>query len=168
MAAAVSRSGLRSTLCASSASERHHPDTETPSPARVGNPRMVVAGAGALVVRDTGAFWVAHSRAPPPASGWHRDRGIRSGCRETISTPAARTISTVASAGSTVTSQPTPEAASRAKVRAVARPMLQSLPVTMQTLPAQPARHLSGPPRLQRRASPRPQRPPARCASGPR
>ena len=37
-------------------------------------------------------------------------------------------------AGSTVTSQPTTETGSRAKVRAVARPMLQSVSVTMQSL----------------------------------
>jgi hypothetical protein len=86
--------------------------------------------AGALVVRDTGAIVVATAEHHSPASGRRRDRGVRrSGCRETISTPAART----ASAGSTVTSQPTTETGSWAKVRAVARPMLQSVSVTMQS-----------------------------------
>jgi len=50
--------------------------------------------------------------------------------------PAARTISTVAAAGSTVTSRPTTDAPSRANVRAVARPMLPPVPVMTQTFPA--------------------------------
>jgi hypothetical protein len=49
---------------------------------------------------------------------------------------AARTISTVAAAGSTVTSQPTTDAPSRANVRAVARPMLPPVPMMTQTFPA--------------------------------
>src|SRR4051812_11350384 len=63
------------------------------------------------------------------SSRWH-------GCVETISPPAPRTISTVASAGSTVTSQPTTDAPSRANVSAVSRPMLPPVPVTTHTLPS--------------------------------
>ncbi len=48
----------------------------------------------------------------------------------------ARTNSTVAAAGSTVTSQPTTDAPARANVRAVARPMLPPVPVITHTFPA--------------------------------
>src|SRR4051795_2233899 len=60
----------------------------------------------------------------------------RHGCSDTILPPAARTISTGPSAGSTTPSQPTTFAPSAANARAVARPMLPPVPVTMQTFPA--------------------------------
>jgi hypothetical protein len=54
---------------------------------------------------------------------------------ETVSPPAPRTISTVDSAGSTVTSQPTTDAPARANAIAVAQPMLPPVPVMTHTLP---------------------------------
>src|ERR1700730_12557625 len=55
---------------------------------------------------------------------------------ETISPPEPRTISTVASAASTVTSQPTTNPPSRANAGAVARPMLPPVPVMTHTFPS--------------------------------
>jgi hypothetical protein len=93
------------------------------------------------------------ARASLPCARPRRDRGVRrSGCRETISTPAARTASTVASAGSTVTSQPTTEAGLGR--RSGRSPSHASVRVSDDAeLAYKPARHFSGSRRLQRRAS---------------
>src|SRR4051812_25876680 len=73
---------------------------------------------------------------------------------ETMSPPPSRTSSTVASAGSTVTSQPTTDAPSRANASAVARPMLPAVPVITHTLPASRRRSSSSTPQIVARAPP--------------
>src|ERR1039458_6998514 len=62
--------------------------------------------------------------------------GTSLGCSDTLWPPTACTFSMVPSAASTVTSQPTTEAPSRANIRAGARPFLPPVPVMTQTFPA--------------------------------
>jgi hypothetical protein len=122
-------------LCVWSASEQHHPDTETPSPTRVGNPRTVFAALAPWVLRDTGAIMVATAEHHSPASGRRRDRG-------SAAAAAARPFQHLQREPPRRSPRPVqpcrrsrrPKRALRAKVRAVARPMLQSVSVTMQSL----------------------------------
>src|SRR5258708_29179265 len=77
-----------------------------------------------------------YSRTARSISAWHSDGLVRwQGWREIIVPPWARTISAVASAATTFTSQPMTDAPSRANATAAALPMLPPVPVTTQTFP---------------------------------
>jgi len=92
----------------------------------------------------------------------------RHGCSNTISPLAARTISTVASAGSTGDVVAVDRSSLSGEGQGGRTSHASARACDDADLAWKPARHLSGPPRLQRRASPPPRRPPGRCSLGPR
>ena len=146
-------------LCVWSASEQHHPDTETPSPTRVGNPRTVFAALAPWSCAIGAPLWSPQPSITPlrpaPRSGGPPQRLPRDHFNTCSANRLGRFNRDVAADDRNgISGEGQGGRTSHASVRVS----------DDAELAYKPARHLSGPRRPQRRASPPRQRPPSRCA----